>query len=150
MLALQERSWFATTFAVPSIEWTVGDVVRKLRKSRRWNVEHLAQAADVNRTTVMNLERGKQSDQRTLFNVAKALDVSVSDLYALAESTVTVRERDWLQLLRELTDDRREVVLKVARRELEVQRSLENGSHSTQRPDPPKTGTRDGNGSRKA
>ncbi|HXH05450.1 MAG TPA: helix-turn-helix transcriptional regulator, partial [Vicinamibacterales bacterium] len=66
-----------------SLTWHVGDVVRKLREHRRWTQSRLAQAAGLNRSTVVKIEEGGNVQRTTLEAVARGLGVSVADLYRL-------------------------------------------------------------------
>lgn len=101
----------------------MGDVVRKLRDRRGWTQADLARAAGVNPGTVGALEKsGSTTDQRTLYRVARALEVSVADLYSYTEPiTLSSLQREWLRLLRDLDPERRDLVLQVARRQQEIQ-----------------------------
>lgn len=64
------------------LEWTLGDVVRKIRQQRGLTQEQLAKAAQVNRGTVVELEIGAvEPEIATLKRIAKALGVSMADIY---------------------------------------------------------------------
>lgn len=83
---LRAQNRFATTSRVLNVIWTLGDVVRKLRSDRGWNQGQLADAAGLHPTAVLNLEkRSDRSERSTIERVARALEVSVADLYAYAE-----------------------------------------------------------------
>ena len=64
----------------------VGRAIRQLRNERGLKQIELARAADVNKTEMSNLERGLLNPAwGTIKRVAKALDVEVSEVAALAE-----------------------------------------------------------------
>lgn len=59
----------------------VGSTVRKLREERGLLVQELAEMAGVTRWTVTNVESGHvQARGRTLYLIAQALDVELSDI----------------------------------------------------------------------
>jgi transcriptional regulator with XRE-family HTH domain len=102
--------------------WTLGDVVRKLREARGWRQAEFARRAGIAHTAANRLENSSElSDQRTILRAAKALDLTVADLYALAETSLTAQQREWLKLLAELNDSRRDVVMNLARMEMDHQ-----------------------------
>jgi DNA-binding XRE family transcriptional regulator len=64
----------------------VGLAIRQLRAERGLKQIELARAADVNRTEMSNLERGHLNPAwGTVRRVARALEVEVSEIAALAE-----------------------------------------------------------------
>lgn len=79
----------------------VGDVIEKLRKDRGWTQDDLARKADVSVMTVSEIESGKGNPRlTTLSQIAKAFEVSVEELFALAAprtaTAVNQGERDQL------------------------------------------------------
>ncbi|WP_017559876.1 helix-turn-helix domain-containing protein [Nocardiopsis baichengensis] len=56
--------------------------IRSLRRHRQWSQEHLAEQAGLSPTTVGKAERGGQVTTATLHAIARALEVSTSDLYS--------------------------------------------------------------------
>jgi phage repressor protein C with HTH and peptisase S24 domain len=63
----------------------IGDVIVKLRKERGWTIEEMAERADINKGTLSTVERGEANYRReTIEKIAKALDVDVHKLYAMA------------------------------------------------------------------
>lgn len=70
-----------------SLEWHVGDVVRKLRERRRWNQQKLAVAAKLNRSTVVAVEEHAPGIKRETYeSVARAFGISVGQLFSLVPS----------------------------------------------------------------
>jgi transcriptional regulator with XRE-family HTH domain len=64
----------------------VGRAIRQLRTERGLKQKEVADAADVNRTEMSNIERGARNPAwGTVRRIAKALGVEVSELAALAE-----------------------------------------------------------------
>ena len=60
---------------------TLGQRIRRLRKSAGLSQDALARAAGIGRVTLVRLEKGEQTPRyKTLGEVAKALGVGVSDL----------------------------------------------------------------------
>lgn len=73
--------------------WTLGDVIRKLRQAKGWTQEELATRAEINEISVVRLEReSERSERTTIERVARALDVSVADLYAFMEEITLLAE----------------------------------------------------------
>ena len=59
----------------------LGNNVRRLRKSRGWSQEDLAEKADLHRTYISGIERGVRNPTLTiLFKLAQALGVAPSVL----------------------------------------------------------------------
>ena len=59
-----------------------GKTVRKRRRELDFTQEYLAEQADVARTYISNLERGKINPSlETIVKLAKALQISVSELF---------------------------------------------------------------------
>lgn len=62
----------------------IGDVIRKLRLSREWGVEDLAEHAGVNKMTVSAIERGGDFKRQSIDKIAEAFGFpSAADLYRL-------------------------------------------------------------------
>ncbi len=60
----------------------VGRRIRELRKGKDWRQIDLAQHSGVHEVHISDLERGsREAGLRTLLSIAKALDVSLSDLF---------------------------------------------------------------------
>ena len=117
-LPLRNRSRFATTAGVLRVVWTLGDVVRKLRDQRGWTQADLGEQADVHQTVIGRLEKNSDKSERsTIERVARALEVSVADLYAYAEE---------LSLAAELTDAERRNVQGYQRRLIEKRQQVSN------------------------
>lgn len=86
---LRAGALFGRTPDVRQLAWTKGDVVRKLRKLKGYpTMQALAAAADADVTAVGRLERGGNSDARTVAKVARALGISVAALEAAVPVTV--------------------------------------------------------------
>lgn len=63
------------------IKKRVGILVRAQRKKRGWSQEELAHRAGIHRTFVSIIERGtKNSTVASIHNIAKAMDLSISEL----------------------------------------------------------------------
>jgi len=61
-------------------------VLRRLRVQKGLSQEALGEEADLHRTYVSQLERGLKSPSlRTFHRIAKALDISISELMSLVE-----------------------------------------------------------------
>lgn len=80
--------------AVGKIAWTVGDVVRKLRKARGFKrYDEFAKAAAVNPSTVNRLENdGVDSDTKSIAKIAEALGETLGSLYEMRPITVLYEE----------------------------------------------------------
>ncbi len=65
----------------------IGDVVRALRKHKKWSLEELAQKiTDYDTGNLSKFERGKQGIKETKLNqIAAAFDISIKDIYSVAE-----------------------------------------------------------------
>lgn len=107
-LPLRVQTGFSRTFGVLTVVWTLGDVVRKLRGDRRWTQAGLGERAGVHSTVIVRLEReSAKSERGTIERVARALEVSVADLYAYAEE---------ISLAAELSESERRSVMAYQRR----------------------------------
>jgi transcriptional regulator with XRE-family HTH domain len=105
---LRDFDSFATTFPVLKIVWTLGDVVRKLREQRDWTQGELGERADIHQTVIGRLENNSDKSERaTVERVARALNVSVSDLHLFVEEAT---------LSAELSDGERRAVMDYQRR----------------------------------
>lgn len=63
-----------------------GRTLRRLRLEKDMSQERLGLAADIQRNTVISIELGqKQPTLRTIFQLAKALDLTVSELFDFVE-----------------------------------------------------------------
>ena len=64
----------------------IGKVIRKIRKKRRLSQEALSGLAGIARTHLTMIEGGtKLANLDTLYRIAQALDMKLSDLIRLAE-----------------------------------------------------------------
>ena len=124
LMALRHFDGADTTSGVPDQFWTVGDVVRKLRDRAGLSQEQLSERADINKSTLNDVERDTGNPtQRTLMRIAAALQVSVADLHTLAETTaLTQEEVEWLKQLRELRGEWRTRAKSVVETEVRAQR----------------------------
>ena len=69
-----------------TIEEAFGQVIKELRKARYLSQEKLALASNLDRSFISHLERGyKQPSLITIFQLAKTLKISPSQLIALVE-----------------------------------------------------------------
>jgi transcriptional regulator with XRE-family HTH domain len=67
-----------------SVQWHVGDVVRKLREERGWTQEELAEKAGIGRQAVVKVEHDNAGQRKgNLAKVAKALGSSEPELYGM-------------------------------------------------------------------
>ena len=72
----------------------LGANVRKYREIARLTQDEVADRLSLSRTSVTNIEKGKQRIQiHTLYNIAKVLGVSVTDLLPPADEDSTRREQ---------------------------------------------------------
>lgn len=63
-----------------------GQILRELRESKKLSQEKLAELADLDRTYISLLERGqRQPTIRTLFQIAKALNIKPSKIIETVE-----------------------------------------------------------------
>jgi transcriptional regulator with XRE-family HTH domain len=98
----------------------VGDVIRKLRRERKWKVEQLARAAGVAKMTVSAIERGANYRRDTIDQLAAALGTTVAEMYkgaGGAGETTTVPALPRLQELLDqwaaISDDDRALILRL-------------------------------------
>lgn len=67
-----------------SLQWHVGDVVRKLREERGWTQDELATKAGIGRQAVVKVEHDNAGQRKgNLAKVAKALGSSEPELYGM-------------------------------------------------------------------
>lgn len=95
--------------AVEAVYAVVGSRIRTARKEKDWTQETLADRIDMTRTSITNIERGRQRMLlHTLVEIAKALDVAPASLLPPAAPPPGLREllkekgssgpeRDWIQ-----------------------------------------------------
>lgn len=77
------------------VAWHVGDVIRKLRELKQWKQEKLADAAELNKATIVRVEQGRDAKTPTIAKIALALGAPVGDLYAAVPvGTTTQTEGD--------------------------------------------------------
>ena len=68
-----------------------GEIIRRHRELRAWSQEMLAEKANLNRSYVGEVERGKVIPSiLTLEKLARALDISMSDLLQQCEQLQSV------------------------------------------------------------
>jgi transcriptional regulator with XRE-family HTH domain len=66
----------------------IGETVQRIRASKNMNRDQLADLAGVTPRTIDNIEGGASNPSyRTLCGVAKALDMTASELLAASETT---------------------------------------------------------------
>lgn len=75
-----------------TVEWTLGDVVAKLREKRGWQRDDLAREARVSYATITRLETGSEMKEASIRAVAAALNVTLAELYALVPLPPTADE----------------------------------------------------------
>jgi transcriptional regulator with XRE-family HTH domain len=76
-----------------SIEESFGQVIRNLRKERKLSQEKLSDTSGLDRSFISHLERGrKQPSLVTIFQLAKALNVSPTFIIAATEEKHKVNE----------------------------------------------------------
>lgn len=67
-----------------TIDWHVGDVVRKLREARRWNQKRLATVAKINKATIVSVEENAPGTKRETYEkIAVALRMSLGELFSM-------------------------------------------------------------------
>lgn len=87
------------------LKWHVGDVVRKLRESKRWNQARLAEVSGVNKGTIVSVEENGNVKRETLEKVAAGLGMSVGDVYNLIPGSETQRSAAAAELIPPATAD---------------------------------------------
>jgi len=74
------------------VEKAFAQVLRDLRKKKDLSQEKLALIGNLDRTFISLLERGlRQPSLTTIFQLARALDISVTDLISAVEAKVNAR-----------------------------------------------------------
>ena len=64
------------------IRLKIASKIRKLRKEKSWTVEELAEKAGLSKSSLNYIERGISDPKlSSLFNISKALGVSIQDLF---------------------------------------------------------------------
>ena len=64
------------------IRLKIASKIRKLRKEKSWTVEELAEKAGLSKSSLNYIERGISDPKlSSLFNISKALGLSVPDLF---------------------------------------------------------------------
>lgn len=129
----------------------MGDVVRKLREAQGLTIRQFAEKAEIAVGALSLLENNSEkSEQRTVYRVAKALEVTVADLYAYADLiSLSAADAEWLKLLHDLEPPRRNLVLESARRALEAQLQEKNAPSQAVTEHPSATGTGGSNSTQK-
>lgn len=80
---------------VLQIVWTLGDVIVKLRKQKRWGRKKLAHAAGVSYSTITRLETNREMKEASIRAVAvRAFGLTPADLYALVPRAAGPLERE--------------------------------------------------------
>lgn len=92
-----------------------GVVIKRLREERDWNQQELADAAQVNRETVVRAEQSGNVGVWKLLQIAAVLDVTLSELFGGVVMTVEVSGPEWWG---RLTLGQRQWFEKLARRAL--------------------------------
>jgi len=64
-----------STIEIKDVKNEIGDLVKALRKQRGWSETQLANALGVSRTTIQNLELGKNFTVDTILKVLKEMDL---------------------------------------------------------------------------
>lgn len=71
-----------------------GQVIRKLRKKKRLSQEVLSGLAGIERTHLAKIELGnKSASPETLWKIADAFDLRLSDLFRLVEEEIANEEQ---------------------------------------------------------
>jgi transcriptional regulator with XRE-family HTH domain len=79
----------------------IGRTIRVRRKKIDITQEELAQRINLTRTSITNIERGRQKFQiHTLFDIARALDVPPAALLPTVEAQASDKVRDHMRKLR--------------------------------------------------
>lgn len=63
------------TIEIKDVKQEIGLLVRAIRKQQKVSQNNLADSLDVSRTTIQNLERGKNFTVDTLLKILKELDL---------------------------------------------------------------------------
>lgn len=77
-----------------SLERQLGVLLRLLREQRSWSQEELAEAANLDRSYLGEIERGQVSPSlATLEKLAKALHLSLSELFRRCEAGAPLQRK---------------------------------------------------------
>lgn len=107
-LPLRDQNAFGRTFHVLKLQWTLGDVVRKLREGKGWTQTQLGEKAGLDKSAIVRLEReSHKSERQTIERVARALGVFAADVYSYVQE---------ISLASELTEVERMNVMAFERR----------------------------------
>jgi transcriptional regulator with XRE-family HTH domain len=72
-----------------TIEEAFGEAIRELRKEKQISQEKLAEISNLDRSFISLLECGrKQPSLITIFQIAKAFDISASKILSLVEAKI--------------------------------------------------------------
>lgn len=72
----------SSSMLVGDVIAAIGRRVRELREEAGLSQQGLAEAADLHRNTIGNIERGEHVHLRAIAQVAKALDVSLAEFFS--------------------------------------------------------------------
>ena len=79
---------------VRTIEESLGEILRQLRKERGLSQEELASESGYHRTYISLLERGQKNPSlRTIFELAKALEVAPSEIVKRVQTLTVHRQK---------------------------------------------------------
>jgi transcriptional regulator with XRE-family HTH domain len=74
--------------------FVVGDVIRKLRKERRWSIRKLATESGIGRMTISDIERDQSNYQKeTLESIAVVFGKTGADLEAMITTAKPLQRR---------------------------------------------------------
>jgi transcriptional regulator with XRE-family HTH domain len=81
--------------AMATIKWHLGHVIHNLRAEQGWTQGQLAKRADMNKATVVSIEKMDRNHGRETYEkVARAFGLSVAELWALVPTEETRREAE--------------------------------------------------------
>ena len=64
-----------------------GEIIKVLRQNKNWSQEYFAGIADIDRTYLQSIEKGKRNITiNTLQKISKALEIKMSDLIMKIEN----------------------------------------------------------------
>lgn len=76
------------------LEHFLGLEIQRRRAEKSWSQEYLAEATNLHRTYISQLERGLKSPSvRVLSQIATALDVTMSELLKVVEESLSADRR---------------------------------------------------------
>ena len=94
---------------------TIGQRIRRLRKTRDLRQIDFAQMCDMGQSTMSDIEsKNREFSAAQLYTIAKKLDVSTDEIMFGTQGEI-VGQSELLRLFAELSPDQRETVLIVAR-----------------------------------